>query len=588
MPDSCSSKMEGVMTKHHFSSVCILLAILLTCSTFLCGCNAQDGNENNQNQTPGESVEYTIQYVDDEGIHSITVKDGELYSIEKIPQRLGYEFLGLFDAEVGGTQYISPDGISLSPFTDKKNLVLFPHWKAKEYTLILDFGGADITGARNYSVRYGEKLPELPKNLILEHSTFLGWYTQKNCNGIQVADQHGLFVDKSFVDENTFDIDASTKFLYLYAGFETETFTVTFNFGNGIPQEEMEVAYNTPVSEVVPDTRNNDGFAVLAWSKTQSGSQIFTGNITDDTVLYAVEWAPVIEFDTNGGEDVKPIVAREGEAISIPDAVRGFYTFIGWYTQDDEKFEKMVMPSESIRLYAKWWAQIQLDGRGGGQFDMISQEAGTPLVLPVPQKKGYIFAGWYSEDNEKIELTLMPSESIRLRAMYYEVKTEKVTVLSSGTMLNLMKYSTNKGLFTLKANDTIRVDFAKAVTYIDWTHPQNFTVDFHVEICDGYDEIWGDWSYKGCRNAYFEFYSVNNTSSAYQIGSYTYENNSTRLDVWRTLSFTMDLPIQDGAAYFFFSADFESVGGKYPGEKYGVRIRDMWAEIQIPDTTKLV
>ena len=569
------------MTKHHFSSVCILLAILLTCSLFLCGCNAQDRNDNNQDQTPGAPVEYTIQYADDEGIHSITVKDGELYSIEKIPQRLGYEFLGLFDAQVGGTQYISPDGISLSPFTDKKNLVLFPHWKAKEYTLILDFGGADITGARNYSVRYGERLPELPKNLILEHSTFLGWYTQKNCNGIQVADQHGLFVDKSFVDENTFDIDASTKFLYLYAGFETETFTVTFNFGNSIPQEEMEVAYNTPVSEVVPDTRNNDGFAVLAWSKTQSGSQIFTGNITDDTVLYAVEWAPVIEFDTNDGEDVKPIVAREGEAISIPDAVRGFYTFIGWYTQDDEKFEKMVMPSESIRLYAKWWAQIQLDGRGGGQFDMISQEAGTSIMLPIPQKDGYLFAGWYNEANERIQIAQMPAESMQLKAMYYQVKTETLVILKD-SIIEVRKHYNFNTTFVIKA-DTRKLDFTQIDSY-DWQGEKQLQLKFHVKIRDAIRNGFYNGTFL---EAYFKFFSINNTSSANLLADYTFENKESELKEWKQLEFCLDMPVTDGTAYFEFSAKCKSTNGAWGGD-YGARISDMWAEIQIPDTTKLV
>lgn len=262
-----------MMNKKSISSIGIVLLIWMFCLVLLssCGLFGSGGNDDG-----GQSAlkEYTIQYTDDIGTHTITVIDGATYSLEVLPERTGYNFLGLFDAEVGGTQYVNAKGTSLAPFTDKKNLVLFPQYKAKEYTLVLDYQGAAVMGERSYTVKYDGKLPELPKNLVLEHSEFMGWFTEENCGGIQVADAYGLIPDKSTVDEKIFDIGNEGEYLYLYAGFGVEKFTVMFNFGSGIPAEEIEVEYNTPISEVVPSTRNEDGFAVLSWSKTQSGSQI--------------------------------------------------------------------------------------------------------------------------------------------------------------------------------------------------------------------------------------------------------------------------------------------------------------------------
>lgn len=142
----------------------------------LVACDTQGGGGNTDN-TPKE---YVIQYADDSGAHQINVTDGMPYTMPSIPQRTGYTFEGLFDAEVGGTQYVSANGTSVSVFSDKKNMVLFPHFKAKTYSIILDYQEAEVTGGRKFTVEYDAEMPELPKNLVLENKTFVGWYTKPN------------------------------------------------------------------------------------------------------------------------------------------------------------------------------------------------------------------------------------------------------------------------------------------------------------------------------------------------------------------------------------------------------------------------
>ena len=407
---------------------CAMAVVMASVSLFAgCGLFGGDNNndDNNNNNTP---TEYTIQYTDDVGSHTITVTDGAPYSLEVIPERLGYDFLGLFDAEVGGTQYVSANGSSLAPFTDKKNMVLFPQFAAKEYTVVLDYQGATITGQRSVTVKYGEKLPELPKNLSKEHSVFAGWYTEANCGGIQVSDNASLIPDKSTVNESLFDIEGAGEYLYLYAGFNVETFTVTFNFGNGIQSQEIKVEYNTPISQIVPDVRNSEGEAVLSWSKTSNGSQIFTGNITDNMVLYAAEWAPVIELNSNGGDKVTPIVAKVGASVTLPTPVRANYKFMGWQDEDGEIAEIATMPAGGARLTASWQAMLVFDENGGTEVNDISQPVGTAITLPTPEKEGYVFAGWYTSNKTKYTATSMPAAGVALKAGWYISKT--VTIIT--------------------------------------------------------------------------------------------------------------------------------------------------------------
>lgn len=409
------------MKKKLAGIISIALAAGLFCTMFLTGCGlfgTGDSNDDDSAQTP---TEYTIQYTDDVGTHTLTVTDGAPYALEVLPERVGYDFLGLFDAEVGGTQYVSASGASLAPFTDKKNMVLFPQFAAKEYTVVLDYQGAEVTGQRSVTVKYGEKLPELPKNLSKEHSVFAGWYTEENCGGTQVADAYGLIPDKSTLNTSLFDISAG-EYLYLYAGFDVETFTVTFNFGSSIPSEEMEVEYNTPISEVIPETRNEQGQAVLSWSETSGGDQIFTGNITDDTVLYAVEWAPVIELDLNGGEGADAVIARAGAAIALPTPVRENYKFLYWETMSGDEADITEMPASGAQLKAVWQAMLVFDENGGTEVNDISQAAGTAVTLPTPEKEGFIFAGWYTADKERYTSTSMPSASVELKAGWYASK----------------------------------------------------------------------------------------------------------------------------------------------------------------------
>lgn len=402
---------------------CFLSMALATVMAFsFAGCFGDD-------DTPVDTTpkEYTIQYTDDLGAHTITVTDGMPYSLDVVPTKNGYTFMGLYDAEVGGTQYVAANGSSLSPYTDKKNMVLFPQYKAKEYTIILDYQGAAVTGSRQITVDYGSSLPELPKNVTSEHKEFTGWYTKANCEGKQIADKYGLIPVVSVFNDTNFDLNG--EYIYLYAGFETQKITVTCCFEAGMDTEDVQVDYDTPVSQIVPKTRVN-GEAPLTWSKTQGG-EVWNGKVTDDMVLYAVEYAPVIELDTNGGDKVNSIVARAGSTISLPTPTKNAAKFICWEDMQGNKYTSTKMPSQSISLKAVWQAKLVFDSNGGSDVDEISVEVGNSITLPTPEREGYIFAGWYTLNKEKYNSTTMPSEGVALKAGWHKGKSTVITLVEN-------------------------------------------------------------------------------------------------------------------------------------------------------------
>lgn len=393
----------------------LLAGVMLVCAT-LTGCGLFGGGDDNS--TPKE---YVIQYSDDVGTHTLTVTEGMPFALESVPYKYGYEFTGLFDAQTGGTQYVGANGASLAPYNDKENKVLFPQFKPIDYTVILDYGEAKITGERSLTVPYGANFPELPKDLTLAHNEFTGWYTEAGGQGTQIADAYGNLPVVSVLNEENFKLDESKR-VYLYAGFELETYTVTFYFDEGMAAEEVEVPYNTPISRIVPKTRNDKKEAGLTWSKSRGGD-VFTGNITEDMDLYVKDWAAVIELNGNG-VDVTPIVAKAGTTISLPTPTKPLAKFLRWEDENGQAKDITVMPTESMTLNAVWQAKIEFDENGGSDVDDISKPAGEKITLPTPTKEGYLFAGWYTADKEQYTQTKMPSAGVALKAGWYKTKTK--------------------------------------------------------------------------------------------------------------------------------------------------------------------
>lgn len=552
------------MKRKFFSVICTVIAMLMTCTVFLAGCFGS-GNNTPEDTTPKE---YTIQYTDDSGTHQITVAAGMPYALDVVPEKTGYTFAGLFDAEVGGTQYISSTGASLSPFTDGKNMVLFPQFKAKDYTVILDYQGAAVTGVRQLTVAYGSSLPELPKNLTGEHKEFAGWYTKANCEGTQIADEYGLVPVVSVLNDTNFDL--SGEYVYLYAGFEIEKFTVTCCFEAGMDTEDLQVEYGTPANQIVPKTRV-DGKAPLTWSKTQGG-EVWNGKVEGDMVLYAVEYAPVIELDSNGGNKVNSLVARAGSTIALPTPTKDMAKFAYWEDMQGNKYTSTTMPSKSISLKAVWQAKLVIDENGGSDVDDISVAAGNKITLPTPEREGFIFAGWYTAEKEQYTSTIMPSAGIKLKAGWYKTKQVKLVIKSSDES----PASTGSiGSSTVKGPSA---DWRKVIDLSEYI-PENganirLSIHYEMKLYDNTDKGRGG----------FYLYDNPDVSDAYCLHKYT---AAVYDDAWANYDYVADINMSNNKLYMCYVGwltEWHYNIGSYWG---GIYYQNIWADMQYPDTTNL-
>lgn len=412
--------------KRRAGMISVILASVLSCSIVFGACGG--GRKENGEK---EAKTYTIQYTDDKGAHALTVAEGEVYSLESIPTRFGYDFKGLYTLETGGVQYVGANGLSTTAFQDSVNLTLYPQFEPKKYTLVLDTQGAEMTGSRSYSVSYGEFLPSLPTNLGMEAKEFTGWYTEPERKGTQIADKNGVLPLKNKLNEKNFDLSDEDGNICLYAGFQGAVYDVTLHFAGG-QTEELSVEHGTKISELIYETRV-DGKGVIAWSTQENDedkAHVASGKIKQDTDLYAVEYAPILDFNANGGEEIPSVVARAGETVALPVPERKNYQFVEWQDKNGNTYTATVMPTESVRLKAVWQARLVFDENGGTEVDDISKPKGESVSLPETTRDGYIFAGWYVDETEYFT-TSMPSESVLLKAGWYQVRTETVVVVNA-------------------------------------------------------------------------------------------------------------------------------------------------------------
>lgn len=547
--------------------VAIALLVLMVSAVFFVACGEDTPQGEGEEITPPAETEYAIQYTDDNGVHTITVKSGALYSITDIPQRTGYTFLGLYDAEVGGTQYVNAAGSALGPFNDNKNVVLFPHFAANQYTLALDFQGAEVIGEREVAVEYGARLPELPKNLTLKDKEFMGWYTQPNCKGEQIADKYGILPGKSIVDEVTFDLSDERGIIYLYAGFRGQMYDVTFYFGDGIEPETVQVEHGTSIADVVPETRVN-GLGVYRWSITENDTELadaFTGKVTSDLVLYAAQFAPVIDFEVNGGEEIVSLVLPVGSPLVLPNAKKKNYKFNKWTYADGSNAVIDSMPRQSVTLYAKWDAMLVFDTRGGESVQNISAEVGSTIELPIPARDGFIFAGWFDGEGEEYTSTHMPSESVMLKARWYKINTAELVLLGSNDVVNCT------GSEPVIIN-SLTIDLS---TYL----PSNFDGDITFTVAwKGAHEYC---SSNDPSTVSIGFYFNKPVSSRYFLGSSSVTCDSANTFI--SDSKTISANIKGNQIYVAICSSVK--GNSLLGTRYYGSVSDISVEVVYPDTS---
>lgn len=454
--------------KRRFLRIVVFIFAFLCVSVNLTGCSILDFFSCNKTSENNDSPStWIIQYTNDEGTHQLNVADGMPFALEKIPKREGYDFLGLFDSEVGGTQYVSSSGASLTTFTDKRNIVLFPQWLAKKYTLLLNYGKAPDAGIDSVEVRYDEEIQDLPENFYLEGSEFIGWYNTQDASGTKFA--NGTVMNKSLAvlaDEN--------NRISLNAVFNTAKYTVRFySYDGNSLIEEKQVEHGSNILDVAPKTLS-DGSEITEWSMQPNGRNKFTGEITSEGKYYVSDYRYVVTLNYGYGNQKQVIRVSPGGSCTLPDLVRPRYTFNGWY-ENEMKVDEQYTPERSITLSAKWTANfytVTFNSNGGSTVAAREVERGGTIDLPSASRVGYIFNYWKTSSGTQVSSPYKPTSDITLYADWTVIPAEVVfnsTIRTGSHKINGSGHYTTDTFTLTKDLETMRaMGFSKLSVTVNY------------------------------------------------------------------------------------------------------------------------
>ena len=322
--------------------------------------------------------------------------------------RKGYGFKGWYEDEAltvfagdAGEKHYAP----------QKDTSYYAAWEKSESTVTFDADGGKMEGG-DITAKVGDTiiLPDCTK----EGYEFIGWYDGDTCAG-----QAG--------EEYTVSDDVTLKARYEKKEDETVICTVTFDADGGEAARESISAEKG--SAIILPACTKTGYEFLGWFLASDDSicagqagEEFT--VQGDIILKAhfekKEAVKVtITFDTDGGKEVNPVKAEKGSIIRLPKTEKGGYSFLGWYTEKDGGILLGIPGSEmkavkDMTAYALWEKETEIDsdndddpetckvtfhaGKGTIKVKEITIIKDGSLYLPMPEREGYDFTGWYLDD----------------------------------------------------------------------------------------------------------------------------------------------------------------------------------------------
>ena len=288
-----------------------------------------------------------------------------------------------------------------------------------EYSITYELNGGE-NSSRNpssYNVESNIRLADASK----EGYDFLGW-----AEGNTIAPgEHG---DKTFT-----------------AQFEIKHYNVTVNYEGGeVFNDTIDHGSNLPtlnIPEVAPGYERKYYNNGSEYDITQPVTSDLDITVVDEIIHYAITY--VMDGHTNDPNNPTSYNVHSDEIV-IADAEPKayYYYFLGWTTNpntEEDLTKDFTIPSgstEDITLYAIFQQNpytIEFDCEDYCEFEPITKVGEEPIgELPTPEREGYIFLGWFIDDN-KLEPTSTPRSSATAVARWEKIE-------APNTLDDIIKY----------------------------------------------------------------------------------------------------------------------------------------------------
>lgn len=155
-------------------------------------------------------------------------------------------------------------------------------------------------------------------------------------------------------------------------------------------------------------------------------------------ILVSCSSKVLVTFNSDGGTECESIEVEAGTTIVLPtEPTKEGHKFLGWYL-NDVLFDETTVINRNITLVAKWDAtkyniSYEIGEQANMSQDVVKQfdyGKGTTVKLPKPTKSGYVFKGWY--ENEQLVTSLTENRNYNLVAKWETAQTFEVILKVDG------------------------------------------------------------------------------------------------------------------------------------------------------------
>ena len=327
-----------------------------------------------------------------------TFKDNEEIVLPS-PTKEGYTFIGWYEETSLGFDKV--DKLS------NRDYYLIAKWEKviNKYNITFCFGlDYDSNDIYTEIIQVNEnECAFAPDEIEIKYYNLAGWYTEKE-----------------FINEYDFNNEI-TQDIILFAKYERNQFVITFDADDGIMDSYfLEFDLN---EEIVLPVPRKDGFEFLGWFDNDNKIE----KITNKDYNLKAKWCTKIysiRYSLNGGtcENLLEEFVYSDDVV-LPTPTRPGFTFLGWFESYDlEAVTGDNLEPKNYTLTAKWEKEIYrvtYDLDGGIAEGLVTEFSypNRPKLL-APTKSGFVFSGWYS-DNEYYDVgDVLEYKNYNLKACY--------------------------------------------------------------------------------------------------------------------------------------------------------------------------
>ena len=240
-----------------------------------------------------------------------------------------------------------------------KNTAYIWGYAVNYYNVTFDYGTEDIKN-ETLKVKFNDTLTA-PKP-ERDGYTFKGWYTDADCT-----------------EGNEFNFTQGvTKTMTLYAGWQVNTYVVTFDSNGGSAVEPQNVDYRAKVTKPAEPTR--EGYHFMGWFNGDKEWNFDEDTMGAGNMTLTAKWEInkyTVSFDSKGGTKVDSQIVEHGSTATKPRTPRrNDYTFKGWYL-DGKKFDFSTPITDDITLVARWTTKTS--GGSNSSSDTTTKDNGKTV-----------------------------------------------------------------------------------------------------------------------------------------------------------------------------------------------------------------